>query len=34
VIAAKDPKGRFPRLEVKIYDAEKRDSEKIELGAA
>ena len=32
--AAKDLKGRFPRLQVKIYDAEKQDSEKIEIAAA
>ena len=31
---AKDLKGRFPMLQVKIYDAEKRRSEKIELTAA
>jgi hypothetical protein len=32
--AAKDLKGRFPKLQVKIYDAEKKHSEKIEVAAA
>ena len=32
--AAKDLKGRFPILQVKVYDAEKKLSETIELGAA
>jgi hypothetical protein len=32
--AAKDLKGRFPILQVKIYDAENRQSEKLELAAA
>jgi hypothetical protein len=32
--AAKDLKGRFPMLQVKVYDAEKKQSEKIELAAA
>ena len=31
---ARDLKGRFPMLQVKIYDAEKKRSEKIELAAA
>ena len=32
--AAKDLKGRFPMLQVKVYDAENKRSEKIELAAA
>jgi hypothetical protein len=32
--AARDLKGRFPMLQVKIYDAEKGVSEQIELTAA
>jgi len=32
--AAKDLKGRFPMLQVKVYDAERKRSEKIELAAA
>ena len=32
--AARDLKGRFPILQVKVYDAEKNLSETIELGAA
>ena len=32
--AARDLKGRFPMLQVKVYDAEKKLSETIELGAA
>jgi len=32
--AAKDLKGPFPVLQVKVYDAEKKRSEKIELAAA
>ena len=32
--AARDLKGRFPMLRVKVYDAEKKLSETIELGAA
>jgi hypothetical protein len=32
--AAKDLKGRFPILQIKIYDAENRQSEKLELAAA
>jgi len=32
--AAKDLKGRFPMLQVKVYDAESKQSEKIELAAA
>jgi hypothetical protein len=31
---ARDLKGRFPMLQVKVYDAEKKLSETIELGAA
>jgi hypothetical protein len=31
---AKDLRGRFPVLQVKVYDAEKKRSEKIELAAA
>ena len=31
---ARDLKNRFPRLQVKIYDAEKKRSEEIELPAA
>ena len=34
VKAARDLKGRFPMLQVKIYDAEKKQSETIELVAA
>jgi hypothetical protein len=32
--ADRDLKGRFPKLQVKIYDAEKKHSEKIEITAA
>ena len=32
--AAKDLKGRFPMLQVKVFDAETKRSEKIELAAA
>ena len=32
--AARDLKGRFPMLQVKVYDAEKKHSEKIEIAAA
>ena len=32
--AAEDLKGRFPMLQVKVYDAESKRSEKIELAAA
>jgi hypothetical protein len=32
--AAKDLKKRFPKLQIRIYDAERRRSEKIELAAA
>jgi hypothetical protein len=32
--AAKELKGRFPNLQVKIFDAEKRQSETIELAVA
>jgi hypothetical protein len=32
--AARDLKGRFPKLQVKVYDAEKKHSEKIEIAAA
>ena len=32
--AARDLKGRLPMLQVKVYDAEKKLSETIELGAA
>jgi hypothetical protein len=32
--AARDLKGRFPMLQVKVYDAENRRSEQIELAAA
>jgi hypothetical protein len=32
--AARDLKGRFPMLQVKVYDAEKKHSEKIEIVAA
>jgi hypothetical protein len=32
--AAKDLKGRFPMLQIKVYDAESKRSEKIELAAA
>ena len=32
--AAKDLKGRFPMLQVKVYDAESKRSERIELAAA
>ena len=31
---ARDLKGRFPMLQVKVYDAEKKHSEKIEIAAA
>ena len=31
---ARDLKGRFPMLQVKIYDAEEKRSEEIELAAA
>jgi hypothetical protein len=32
--AARDIKGRFPMLQIKVYDAEKKLSESIELPAA
>ena len=32
--AAEDLKGRFPMLQVKVYDAESKRSEKIELATA
>jgi hypothetical protein len=32
--AARDLKGRFPMLQVKVFDAEKKQSEMIELQAA
>jgi hypothetical protein len=32
--AARDLKNRFPRLQVKVYDAEEKRSEEIELPAA
>ena len=32
--AARDLKGRFPKLQVKVYYAEKKHSEKIEIAAA
>jgi hypothetical protein len=32
--AAMDLKGRFPMLQIKVYDAERKRSEKIELAAA
>jgi hypothetical protein len=32
--AAKELKGRFPMLQVKVYDAEGKRSEEIELAAA
>jgi hypothetical protein len=32
--AARDLKSRFPRLQVKVYDAEEKRSEEIELPAA
>lgn len=32
--AAKDLKGRFPMLQIKVYDAERKSSEPIELAAA
>ena len=32
--AAKDLKGRFPMLQIKVYDAESKRSERIELAAA
>jgi hypothetical protein len=32
--AARDLKGRFPMLQVKVYDAEKKRGEKIEIAAA
>ena len=32
--AARDLKGRFPMLQIKVYDAEKKLSESIELPAA
>ena len=32
--AAMDLKGRFPMLQVKVYDAEKKRSEEVELAAA
>jgi hypothetical protein len=32
--AARDLKGRFPRLQVKVYDAEKNQSENIGIVAA
>ena len=31
--AARDLKGRFPMLQVKVYDAEKKQSETVELAA-
>jgi hypothetical protein len=31
--AARDLKGRFPMLQVKVYDAETKQSETIELAA-
>lgn len=34
VMAARDLKGRFPVLQVQVYDAETKLSEKIELAAA
>jgi hypothetical protein len=34
VKAASDLKGRFPMLQVKVYDAETKRSKKIELAAA
>jgi hypothetical protein len=34
VKAAKELKGRFPRLQVKVFDAEKKQSETIELATA
>ena len=32
--AARELKGRFPRLQVKVFDAEKKQSETIELATA
>jgi hypothetical protein len=32
--AAKELKGRFPKLQIKIYDGEKKQDETIELAAA
>jgi hypothetical protein len=32
--AARELKGRFPNLQVKVYDAEKKQSETIEFAAA
>jgi hypothetical protein len=32
--SAKELKGRFPNLQVKVFDAEKKQSETIELAAA
>ena len=32
--AARDLKGRFPMLQIKVYDAEKKHNEKIEIDAA
>ena len=32
--AAREIKGRFPKLQVKVYDAEKKHSEKIDIAAA
>jgi len=32
--AAKDLKGRFPMLQIRVYDAERKRSEKVELTAA
>jgi hypothetical protein len=32
--AARELKGRFPRLQVKVFDAEKKQSETIELASA
>jgi hypothetical protein len=32
--AGKDLKGRFPMLQIKVYDAERKQSEQIELAAA
>jgi hypothetical protein len=31
--AARELKGRFPMLQIKVYDAEKKHSEKIEIAA-
>ena len=32
--AARDLKGRFPMLQIKVYDVEKKESGRIELAAA